>query len=108
MAICNRCGCKYRMNWVRMQPCPACRGGVIPGAIAPPVDPISGGSVANSKVTVDFELTGINPVRFIEWLQVECGVAEDGEGKLGVGVKMIAPVYITTYITTTDWEGRPK
>jgi hypothetical protein len=25
MTICVKCGCKYRMNWVRMQPCPNCR-----------------------------------------------------------------------------------
>jgi hypothetical protein len=25
MAICVKCGRKYRMNWVRMQPCPTCR-----------------------------------------------------------------------------------
>jgi len=27
MAICNKCGRKYRQNWVRMQPCPQCRKG---------------------------------------------------------------------------------
>lgn len=25
MAKCERCGNRYRQNWVRMQPCPACR-----------------------------------------------------------------------------------
>ena len=26
MAICNKCGKPYRMNWTRTQPCPGCRG----------------------------------------------------------------------------------
>lgn len=56
-----------------------------------------------SVVVIAFELTpDIDPTRFVEWLQVECNVAEDGLGTLHTGVKIVSPVSVQLH----SWDGK--
>lgn len=48
-----------------------------------------------SRVTVVFELSeSLDPQRFVEWLEAECNIAEDGDGAIKHEVEMVNPVFI--------------